>query len=159
VSTEFALIASTSLLLTVFGLVMILSASSANAVDRAGPVRDRADAGARRRIGIPLMFLMSRFPVVLEAHGLAGPDRRGRPQMLVYTPLGVENDGNTNWLRIAAGGAALRVHQARPGRLGGVHPVAQAVAAGAVEARLHPLLPVGFLAIGSVSAAGTSAPR
>jgi cell division protein FtsW len=100
VSTEFALIASTSLLLTVFGLVMILSASSANAVENGRPVRDRHDQALVAAIGIPLMFLMSRFPSRSGSARPGRPDRRGRPQMLVYTPLGVENDGNTNWLRI-----------------------------------------------------------
>jgi len=103
VSTEFALIASTSLLLTVFGLVMVLSASSANAVDQGkGPYSIVLVQALVAVIGVPAMFLMSRFPVrfwkrsawvfLILAIGM---------QMLVFTPLGFANDGNRNWLRIA----------------------------------------------------------
>ncbi|OZB88926.1 MAG: cell division protein FtsW, partial [Microbacterium sp. 14-71-5] len=63
VSTEFALIASSSLLLTLFGLVMILSASSANAVDQGkGPFSIVLLQALVAAVGVPLMFLMSRFP-------------------------------------------------------------------------------------------------
>lgn len=63
VSTEFTLIASTSLLLTVFGLVMILSASSANAVENGqDPFAIVMTQALVAAIGIPAMFLMSRFP-------------------------------------------------------------------------------------------------
>ncbi|GAB6858358.1 peptidoglycan glycosyltransferase FtsW [Microbacterium xylanilyticum] len=153
VSTEFALIASTSLLLTVFGLVMILSASSANAVeggqDPFAIVMTQALVAA---IGIPLMFLMSRFPVMfwkrtawLVLIGAVGL------QMLVYTPLGYENDGNTNWLRIA--GQVVQPSE--------FIKLALAVWAGFILWRKQellgrwkhvfiPLIPVGFLAIAAV---------
>jgi len=153
VSTEFALIASTSLLLTVFGLVMILSASSANAVeggqDPFAIVMTQALVAA---IGVPLMFLMSRFPltfwkrtawlILIGAVGL---------QMLVYTPLGYANDGNTNWLRIA--GQVVQPSE--------FIKLALAVWAGFILWRKQdllgrwkhvfiPLIPVGFLAIAAV---------
>ncbi|WP_336628572.1 MULTISPECIES: putative peptidoglycan glycosyltransferase FtsW [unclassified Microbacterium] len=153
VSTEFTLIASTSLLLTVFGLVMILSASSANAVENGqDPFAIVMTQALVAAIGIPAMFLMSRFPVkfwkrtawfvLIGAVGL---------QMLVYTPLGYENDGNTNWLRIA--GQVVQPSE--------FIKLALAVWAGFILWRKQdllgrwkhvfiPLIPVGFLAIAAV---------
>lgn len=153
VSTEFTLIASTSLLLTVFGLVMILSASSANAVENGqDPFAIVMTQALVAAIGLPAMFLMSRFPVMfwkrtawfvlIGAVGL---------QMLVYTPLGYENDGNTNWLRIA--GQVVQPSE--------FIKLALAVWAGFILWRKQdllgrwkhvfiPLIPVGFLAIAAV---------
>ncbi|MBS1675144.1 MAG: cell division protein FtsW [Actinobacteria bacterium] len=157
VSTEFVLIASSALLLTVFGLVMVLSASSANAVQQGmGPYSIVLVQALVAAVGVPLMFVMSRFPVgfwkriawplLIVAVGA---------QMLVFTPLGVENDGNTNWLRVA-------------GQL--VQPsefikLSLAIFAGFILWRkqhllgrwkhvLIPLFPVALLAIGSVYGGG-----
>jgi cell division protein FtsW len=153
VSTEFVLIASTSLLLTVFGLVMVLSASSANSVDMGqGPFAIVLTQAIVAAIGVPLMFVMSRFPVrfwkraawivLILAVGL---------QLLVYTPLGWANDGNTNWLRI--GSQVIQPSE--------FIKLALAIWAGFILWRKQellgrwqhvviPLIPVGFLAIASV---------
>lgn len=153
VSTEFVLIASTSLLLTVFGLVMVLSASSANALDQGqGPFSIVLTQAVVAAIAVPLMFVMSRFPVrfwkrtawlaLIVAVGL---------QLLVYTPLGYANDGNTNWLRI--GSQVIQPSE--------FIKIALAVWAGFILWRKQellgrwqhvviPLIPVGFLAIASV---------
>ena len=157
VSTEFTLIASTSLLLTVFGLVMILSASSANAVDQGqGPFSIVMTQAIVAAIGVPMMFLVSRLPVRFWKRmawvGLIGAVGL---QMLIYTPLGWTNDGNTNWIRIA--GQVIQPSE--------FIKLALAVWAGFILWRKQdllgrwqhvyiPLLPVAFLAIGSVYGGG-----
>lgn len=103
VPSEFLLIASTALLLTGFGLVMILSATSATAEDNGGGPYDAVlKQGVFAMIGIPLMFLASRMPLAFWKR-IAWPALIVAVlfQMLVFTPLGISNDGNTNWIRIA----------------------------------------------------------
>jgi len=102
VPSEFLLITSTALLLTAFGLVMILSATSAiNTAAGAPPYDAVLKQGIFAMIGIPLMFIASRFPVSFWKK-MAWPALIGALafQMLVFTPLGVDNDGNRNWINI-----------------------------------------------------------
>lgn len=103
VSIEFVLIASTALLLTVFGIVMVLSATSATAVANGqGPLDGAMRQGMYALIGVPLMFLISRFPLSFFKK-LAWPALIGSIalQMLVFVPgLGIESSGNRNWIRI-----------------------------------------------------------
>lgn len=101
VSTEFALIASTAVLLTIFGLVMVLSATSATSTE--GPMDHMLRQGIFALIGIPLMFVVSRLPVRFFKR-IAWPALIGAIvlQLLVFVPgLGVANDGNRNWIYIA----------------------------------------------------------
>ncbi|MBO0979781.1 putative lipid II flippase FtsW [Microbacterium sp. SD291] len=103
VSSEFTMIASTALLLTVFGLVMVLSATSATAVaDGANPMDGAMRQGIFALLGIPLMFVISRLPVAFLKK-LAWPALFGAIalQMLVFTPLGVADGGNRNWIKVA----------------------------------------------------------
>ncbi|WP_448720686.1 putative lipid II flippase FtsW [Microbacterium natoriense] len=103
VSTEFLMIASTALLLTIFGLVMVLSATSADAVSKgANPMDGAMRQGIFALLGIPLMFVISRMPISLLKK-LAWPALFGAValQMLVFTPLGIEDAGNRNWIKIA----------------------------------------------------------
>jgi cell division protein FtsW len=103
VPSEFLLIASTALLLTGFGLVMVLSATSATTT-AAG--ESQFELVTKQlvfaAIGIPLMFVVSRFPVSFWKR-VAWPALIVALllQLLVFTPLGVSNDGNTNWITIA----------------------------------------------------------
>jgi cell division protein FtsW len=99
VPSEFLLIASTALLLTGFGLVMILSATSATAVQ---PYEAAIKQGVFAMVGVPLMFLASRLPVSFWKKA-AWPTLIGATlfQLLVFTPLGISNDGNRNWINIA----------------------------------------------------------
>jgi len=100
VSSEFVMIASTALLLTISGLVMVLSATSAtNPDDPYGVVLRQ---GVFAVIGVPLMFLLSRLPVKFWKR-IAWPALILTTvlQLLVFTPLGHENDGNRNWIYIA----------------------------------------------------------
>lgn len=101
VSTEFLLIASAALLLTGFGLVMVLSATSA--LDGAqNPLEHVLKQGIFAVIGIPLMFVLSRAPLKFWKR-IAWPALilAVMFQLLVFTPLGVSANGNRNWINIA----------------------------------------------------------
>lgn len=104
VSTEFMMIASTALLLTIFGLVMVLSATSADAVSKgANPMDGALRQGIFAVLGIPLMFVISRMPISFLKR-MAWPALIGATilQLLVFVPgLGVEDGGNRNWILIA----------------------------------------------------------
>lgn len=104
VPSEFLLIASTALILTLFGLVMVLSATMAASVARGdSPFEVVLKQSLFAVVGVPLMFVLSRFsvrfwkrmawPALISAIAL---------QMLVFVPgVGIYNDGNTNWISIA----------------------------------------------------------
>ncbi|GAA3775071.1 hypothetical protein GCM10022240_28480 [Microbacterium kribbense] len=103
VPSEFLLIASTTLMLTGFGLVMVLSATSAVATANGQPPYEAVlKQGIFAALGIPLMFIVSRFSLGFWKK-IAWPGLIAAVvfQMLVFTPLGVQNDGNRNWIQIA----------------------------------------------------------
>ncbi|MBD8023915.1 putative lipid II flippase FtsW [Microbacterium gallinarum] len=103
VPSEFLLISSTALLLTFFGLVMILSATSAVATAAGLPPYEAVLKQAIfAMIGVPLMFIASRVPVSFWKR-IAWPALilATAFQLLVFTPLGIDNDGNRNWINIA----------------------------------------------------------
>jgi cell division protein FtsW len=104
VPSEFLLIASTALLLTGFGLVMVLSATSATATAAGLPPYEAVIKQAVFAvIGIPLMFIASRLPLTFWKR-IAWPALIGAVlfQLLVFVPgLGVEANGNRNWVQIA----------------------------------------------------------
>ncbi|MEJ1155288.1 MULTISPECIES: putative lipid II flippase FtsW [Microbacterium] len=102
VPSEFFLIASTALMLTIFGLVMILSATSAVATAAGEPPYDSVmKQFVFALIGVPLMFVASRLPIKFWKR-IAWPALIGATifQLLVFTPLGVSADGNRNWINI-----------------------------------------------------------
>ncbi len=102
VPSEFLLISSTALLLTFFGLAMILSATSAVATAAGEAPYDAVlKQGLFAMIGIPLMFVASRFPLSFWKR-IAWPALIFAIafQLLVFTPLGHGADGNRNWIII-----------------------------------------------------------
>ena len=102
VPAEFLLIASTALILTGFGLVMVLSATMADSLAAGeGPFETVLKQAAFAIIGIPLMFIASRLPVTFWKR-IAWPGLIVTTlfQLLVFTPLGVANDGNQNWIQV-----------------------------------------------------------
>ncbi len=103
VPSEFLLITSTALLLTGFGLVMILSATSATSTARGVVPYDAVIKQAVFAvIGIPLMLVASRLPITFwKRIAWAALIFAILFQLLVFTPLGIDNDGNTNWVEIA----------------------------------------------------------
>lgn len=104
VPSEFLLIASTALLLTIFGIVMILSATSAIATAQGlAPYDAVLKQGVFALLGVPLMFIASRLPIAFWKR-VAWPALIGAVlfQLLVFVPgLGIDNDGNRNWIQIA----------------------------------------------------------
>ena len=151
-STEFVMIASTAVLLTLFGVVMVLSATSANPT---APYADALRQGMFAAIGIPLMFIVSRLPVAFFKK-VAWPMLIFGVlfQLLVFVPgLGVSSYGNKNWIRVA--GVQLQpseflklalavwiafVLMRKQSKLGTWHQV------------FIPVVPVAVLAIGTVLA-------
>ncbi|MBF4561110.1 putative lipid II flippase FtsW [Microbacterium sp. VKM Ac-2870] len=103
VPSEFLLIASTALLLTGFGLMMVLSATMAKSIALGeSPFEVVMKQAIFAIIGIPLMFVASRLPVSFWKK-IAWPALILATcfQMLVFVPgLGVANDGNQNWIQI-----------------------------------------------------------
>lgn len=96
------LVAGSTLLLVFIGLVMVLSSSSITSyLDDQGFFGGFWKQLTYAAVGIPLMFLSSRFP-------LAFWKRWAWPllflgigmQLLVFTPLGIETYGNRNWVSI-----------------------------------------------------------
>lgn len=149
VPAEFVLIASAAMLLTIFGLVMVLSATSASST---GPLDTFMKQGIFALIGIPLMFVLSRFPVAFFKK-MAWPILGAALvlQSLIHSGLGVTNDGNTAWIQIAG-------QQLQPSEF---LKVATALWAGYVLFRKQallglwrhvfiPLVPVSILILGSV---------
>lgn len=102
VPSEFLLIASTALLLTGFGLVMVLSATTASSIlAGAGPYDAALKQAAFAAVGIPLMFVASRLPVTFYKRiAWVALMAATALQLLVFTPLGVESGGNRNWIEI-----------------------------------------------------------
>ena len=154
-STEFLMIASAALLLTIFGIVMVLSATSATAVASGqNPMGGALRQGVFALLGIPLMFLLSRMPMkFLKRMAWPALFAAIALQLLVFTPLGIEDGGNRNWINIA--GFTLQPSE--------FLKLSLAVWIGYVLMRKHtmlgtwhqvfiPVVPVGALAIGTVLA-------
>ena len=97
VPSEFLLISSTALLLTGFGLVMILSATSASPE----PFDAVLKQGVFAALGIPLMFIASRLSIAFwKRIAWLALILAVAFQLLVFTPLGYELYGNRNWIEI-----------------------------------------------------------
>lgn len=155
VSTEFLMIASAALMLTIFGLVMVLSATSATAVSRGeNPMDGALRQGIFAVLGIPLMFLISRAPIAFLKK-MAWPALFGAIalQLLVFTPLGIEDGGNRNWIKIA--GFTLQPSEFLKLALAvwiGYVLMRKRTMLGTWHQVFIPVVPVGALAIGTVLA-------
>jgi cell division protein FtsW len=155
---EYLVIVSTVLVLTGFGLVMILSATSATATESGGnPYSAVLKQALFAAIGIPLMFIASRMPVGFWKR-MAWPFLIFAllVQLLVYVPgLGVHAGGNQAWIQVGP-------FQAQPSEF---VKMGMALWIAAVLARKGPLLsnwrhvyvpvvPGALLAMGTVLAGG-----
>ncbi|WIE76840.1 putative lipid II flippase FtsW [Curtobacterium sp. MCSS17_007] len=99
-SSTFYTILGVTLFLVVFGVVMVLSSSS---VEQYAATHDFFGAASRQGLyavlGVPLMLVASRVPArtwrkwAMRILGAALV-----LQLLVYTPLGIEVQGNRNWV-------------------------------------------------------------
>ncbi len=98
---EFLLLVSTTVLLTGFGLVMVLSATMATSLDQGdSPFQAVMKQLVFAIIGLPLMFVASRMRVEFWKR-MAWPALIAATlfQLLVYLPgVGVEAYGNRNWI-------------------------------------------------------------
>ncbi|MTE24390.1 putative lipid II flippase FtsW [Microbacterium sp. ZXX196] len=103
-SVEFLLILSSVLFLTVFGVVMIFSATTVESIAETGsPFNDGMGHLVYAAVGIPLMLIVSRLPVAwLRRLAWPGLVIGLVLQLLVFTPLGFEFGGNRNWLDLGA---------------------------------------------------------
>ncbi|MDY0983272.1 putative lipid II flippase FtsW [Microbacterium sp. CFBP9023] len=155
VSTEFLMIASAALMLTTFGLVMVLSATSATAVSKGeNPMDGALRQGIFAVLGVPLMFLISRLPITFLKR-MAWPALFGSIalQLLVFTPLGIEDGGNRNWIMIA--GFTLQPSEFLKLALAlwiGYVLMRKQTMLGTWHQVFIPVVPVGALAIGTVIA-------
>jgi cell division protein FtsW len=86
-----------------FGLVMVLSASSIESFTSAGDFFGRfVKQSLYAVIGIPLMLVASRMPVTFwKKWAWTALVASGALQLLVFTPMGIEYGGNRNWISIA----------------------------------------------------------
>lgn len=103
VPSEFLLILSTTMLLTGFGLVMVLSATAASSTAAGGtPYQALLKQAMFAVVGVPLMLVASRFPVSFWKK-VAWPALIVSVlfQLTVFTPLGVTANGNRNWIEFA----------------------------------------------------------
>lgn len=99
---EYVVLLGTTLFLVVFGLIMVLSSSAVQSyVDEGDFFSRAARQGLFALIGIPLMLLASRMPIIFWKrwawHFLA---IGAVLQLLVFTGLGASYGGNTNWISI-----------------------------------------------------------
>jgi len=103
VPLELLLLVSAALILTAFGAVMVLSATSVESIGAGKSPYDGAlKHGAFVVIGIPIMFLLSRFSVgFFRGVAWAALGLGLALQLLVFTPLGYEVGGNRNWINVA----------------------------------------------------------
>jgi cell division protein FtsW len=103
-SSTFYTILGVTLFLVVFGVVMVLSSSS---VEQYAATHDFFGAASRQGLyavlGVPLMLVASRVPArwwrkwAVRLLGAALV-----LQLLVYTPMGIEVQGNRNWIGIGS---------------------------------------------------------
>ncbi len=103
-SSNYLLLLGTTLFLVVFGLVMVLSSSTIESwTDNKGFFGGFWKQATYALVGVPLMLIMSRLPIafwkriawpaIIFAIGL---------QSLVFTPLGIDEYGNRNWIAIGS---------------------------------------------------------
>jgi len=103
-NSNYFLLLGATLFLVVFGLVMVLSSSSIDSYKH-----NDGDAFTLflkqvvfAAIGLPLMLVASRLPAVFwKKWAVALMAVAVGLQLLVFTPLGITTQGNTNWVNIA----------------------------------------------------------
>lgn len=97
---EYFVLLATTLFLVAFGLIMVLSSSSIQSHVAEGDFFARASRqGLFALIGVPLMLLAARAPLIFWKRWAWQALALGVVlQLLVFTSLGGEYGGNTNWL-------------------------------------------------------------
>ena len=130
--TSYYVLAGATALLLVLGLVMVLSSSSIDSLASGrSPYAQFLDQTKYALVGVPVLLVLARMPV-RRLKAIAWPALVAAVafQALVFTPLGVSQGGNRNWVRLPG-------FQAQPSE---VIKLALAMWLGAVLARKLPLL-------------------
>ncbi|GAA4286806.1 putative lipid II flippase FtsW [Georgenia daeguensis] len=108
---SYYLVAVAALLLLALGVVMVLSASTISSIrDNDGnPYAEFLGQAKFVIIGLPLALVASRIPVAWYKR-LAWPAMGGALalQLLIFTPLGLEENGNVNWIIIPGLGQTMQ---------------------------------------------------
>lgn len=102
VPSNFVLLLGVTLFLVIFGLVMVASSSTIDSyLDSNGFFGGFWKQATYAAIGVPMMLIMSRLPISFWK-AWAWPAILGAIvlQTLVFTPLGIEDGGNRNWIAI-----------------------------------------------------------
>ncbi|MCY1694967.1 putative lipid II flippase FtsW [Curtobacterium sp. SL109] len=99
-SSSFYAILGVTLFLVVFGVVMVLSSSSVEEYRyKHGFFGAFAKQGLYALIGVPLMLVVSRFPAEFWRRWAMRIVGAGLVlQLLVFTPIGIDVQGNRNWI-------------------------------------------------------------
>ncbi|WP_281362534.1 peptidoglycan glycosyltransferase FtsW [Alpinimonas psychrophila] len=102
-SPDFFLLLGLTIVLTIMGLLMVLSASSVDSFLQNGQFFGAfGRQAAFAAIGLPVMMVLSQLPLVFwRKWALAILVIGSIAQLLVFTPLGYESGGNRNWINIA----------------------------------------------------------
>lgn len=148
--TSYYVLAGSTALLLVLGLVMVLSSSSIDALAAGeSAYTEFLDQAKFALVGLPVLLVLARIPPP-RLRVLAWPFLAGAVvfQGLVFTPLGVARGGNRNWVQLPG-------FSAQPSE---VIKLALAVWLGAVLARKlpllgqwkHALIPVVPVAVGAI---------
>lgn len=101
-STDYYVVIGATLFLVVFGLIMVLSSSSVVALSsNSDPFTGFLRQGMFALLGIPLMFVAARLPPIFwkKWAGLAVLVSLALQFLVVATGLGVDANGNRNWIR------------------------------------------------------------
>lgn len=101
-SVDYYLVIGATLFLVVFGLVMVLSSSSVVSLSSSGdPFTGFLRQAMFALLGIPVMFVAARLPPVFWSKwaGLAVLVALALQFLVVATGLGVDANGNRNWIR------------------------------------------------------------
>lgn len=101
-SVDYYLVIGATLFLVVFGLVMVLSSSSVVSLSSSGdPFTGFLRQAMFALLGIPVMFVAARLPPVFwrKWAGLAVLVALALQFLVVATGLGVDANGNRNWIR------------------------------------------------------------
>ncbi|HEV7957042.1 MAG: ftsW [Microbacteriaceae bacterium] len=102
---NFYLLLGTTLFLVVFGLVMVLSSSAVTSYMESDDFFSGfARQGLFAVIGVPIMLVASRLPAIFwkKWAALAMVIGVSLQLLVVATPLGISQGGNTNWLNLGA---------------------------------------------------------
>ncbi|WP_235940837.1 putative lipid II flippase FtsW [Paramicrobacterium fandaimingii] len=102
VPSNFVLLLGVTLFLVVFGLIMVASSSTIDSyLDSQGFFGGFWKQATYAAIGVPLMLILSRLPISFwKAWAWPAIIVAIVLQMLVFTPLGIEDGGNRNWIAI-----------------------------------------------------------